>query len=68
MLTLGIDVLILLMCASVLIVTSLVVSAFLQFTRRETDIAVNATAIATIAMLVSYVVMAEVLDFILGVA
>lgn len=67
MLTLGIDVLILLMVAGVLLATAIVATALLPLTQREGFYAVMATAITAFAMVAAYVVMAEVLDWIVGV-
>lgn len=67
MLTLGIDVLILLMVAGVLLATAIVATALLPLTLREGHCAVVATAITAFAMVAAYVVMAEILDWIVGV-
>lgn len=67
MLTLGIDVLILLMVAGVLLATAIVATAVLPLTQREGAYAVIATGITALAMVVAYAVMAEVLDWMVGV-
>lgn len=68
MLTLGIDVLILLMFACVLVATSIVATAMLPLTQREGISAVVATGITAVAMITAYVVMAEVLDAMVAIA
>lgn len=67
MISLGVDVLVLAACGLTLVVGSLVMSALVPLSQEQGVAAVVATAVTALSMLVTYVVMAKVLDATLGV-
>lgn len=66
MLVFGIDVLVLAMCAMACVCISFIASCVLGLSRDEGIASMTSTTLAVIAMLVCYVVMAMVLDGVLG--
>lgn len=66
MLVIGIDVLILGCFGLVCVFASTVASFVLRLTRREENAIVAASAATALAMLIGYIVMASVLDALLG--
>lgn len=66
MLTFGIDILILTMCAMACVCVSFICSCVLGLGREEGIASITSTTLAVIAMLVCYVIMAMALDGLLG--
>lgn len=66
MITLGVDVVILSLFALVCIIASIVTCGLIPLAKEEGDAAVMATAITAVAMVIAYIIMAGVLDSMLG--
>lgn len=66
MLTFGIDILILAVVGVALVLATYVAAALIPLTREGGVAAVTATAITATSMIVAYIVMAHVLDNVLG--
>ena len=66
MLIFGIDVIVLSMCAMACVCVSFIASGLLGLSREEGIASLVSTTLAVIAMLVCYMVMAMVLDGVLG--
>lgn len=66
MISLGVDVLVLAACGMTLVIGSLVMSALVPLSQEQGTAAVVATMVTALSMLVTYVVMAQVLDAMFG--
>lgn len=66
MITLGVDVVILSLFALACIVASIVACGLIPLAKEEGDVAVAATAITAVVMVIAYIIMAGVLDSMLG--
>lgn len=66
MLVFGIDVVILALCGMTCVVISFIASGVLDLDREEGIVSMTSTTLTVIAMLVSYVIMAMILDGVLG--